>query len=47
MTSVSPDSATAAPTVIQAMAVIALKRAGDPLERDVILLATADEETGG
>jgi acetylornithine deacetylase/succinyl-diaminopimelate desuccinylase-like protein len=33
--------------VIQAMAVIALKRAGDPLERDVILLATADEETGG
>jgi acetylornithine deacetylase/succinyl-diaminopimelate desuccinylase-like protein len=32
---------------VQAMALIALKRAGRPLARDVILLATADEETGG
>lgn len=32
---------------VQAMALIALKRSGRPLARDVILLATADEETGG
>jgi acetylornithine deacetylase/succinyl-diaminopimelate desuccinylase-like protein len=32
---------------VQAMTVIALKRSGRPLPRDVILLATADEETGG
>lgn len=32
---------------IQLMATIALKRSGQPLARDVILLATADEETGG
>ncbi len=32
---------------IQALAMIALKRLGVPLSRDVILLATADEETGG
>ena len=29
------------------MALIALKRSGQRLDRDVILLATADEETGG
>src|SRR5256712_13091673 len=29
------------------MAMIALKRSGEPLDRDLILLATADEETGG
>ncbi len=33
--------------VVQAMTLIALKRAGDALDRDLILLATADEETGG
>lgn len=32
---------------IEAMALIALKRAAIPLSRDVIFLATADEETGG
>ena len=32
--------------VIQLAAVLALKRAGVPLKRDVILLATADEEAG-
>jgi acetylornithine deacetylase/succinyl-diaminopimelate desuccinylase-like protein len=32
---------------IQLMTMIALKRSGQPLARDVILLATADEETGG
>jgi acetylornithine deacetylase/succinyl-diaminopimelate desuccinylase-like protein len=32
---------------IQTMAVIALQRIHQPLPRDVILLATADEETGG
>src|SRR5438552_1484816 len=34
-------------SVIQAMAVIALKRSHRPPGRDVIVLATADEETGG
>jgi acetylornithine deacetylase/succinyl-diaminopimelate desuccinylase-like protein len=34
-------------TAMQAMALIALKRSGQRLPRDVILLATADEETGG
>src|SRR2546428_8797048 len=29
------------------MALVALKRSGQPIDRDVILLATADEETGG
>jgi acetylornithine deacetylase/succinyl-diaminopimelate desuccinylase-like protein len=33
--------------VIEAMAVVALRRSGQPLDRDVILLATADEEAGG
>ncbi len=33
--------------VVQAMAVIALKRSGIPLGRDVIFLGTADEEVGG
>ncbi len=33
--------------VIEAMALVALKHSGQPLDRDVILLATADEETGG
>jgi len=32
---------------IQLLAVLALQRNGAPLARDVILLATADEETGG
>src|SRR5437867_1133747 len=32
---------------IEVMTVIALRRAGQQLPRDVILLATADEETGG
>jgi acetylornithine deacetylase/succinyl-diaminopimelate desuccinylase-like protein len=32
---------------VHTMTVIALKRSGHPLDRDVILLATADEETGG
>jgi acetylornithine deacetylase/succinyl-diaminopimelate desuccinylase-like protein len=31
----------------QALAMIALKKLGVPLERDIILLATADEEAGG
>ena len=34
-------------TAIELMTLIALKRSGQPLARDVILLATADEETGG
>jgi acetylornithine deacetylase/succinyl-diaminopimelate desuccinylase-like protein len=34
-------------TAIELMALIALKRSGQPLARDVVLLATADEETGG
>src|SRR5262249_46356115 len=34
-------------SVIQLEAMIALKRSGIPLARDVILLATADEDTGG
>jgi acetylornithine deacetylase/succinyl-diaminopimelate desuccinylase-like protein len=34
-------------TAIQLMALLALKRSGEPVARDVILLATADEETGG
>jgi acetylornithine deacetylase/succinyl-diaminopimelate desuccinylase-like protein len=33
--------------VTETMAFLALKRSGRPLARDVILLATADEETGG
>ncbi len=33
--------------VVQFLAVVALKRAGIELSRDIILLATADEETGG
>jgi len=33
--------------VVELMTLIALKRSGQPLDRDVILLATADEETGG
>jgi len=33
--------------VIELMALVALKRSGQPIDRDVILLATADEETGG
>jgi acetylornithine deacetylase/succinyl-diaminopimelate desuccinylase-like protein len=32
---------------VQAMAVVALARSAEPLPRDVILLATAGEETGG
>jgi acetylornithine deacetylase/succinyl-diaminopimelate desuccinylase-like protein len=32
---------------VQTMAVIAIARSGERLDRDVILLATADEETGG
>jgi acetylornithine deacetylase/succinyl-diaminopimelate desuccinylase-like protein len=32
---------------VHAMALVAIKRSGRPLDRDVILLATADEETGG
>jgi acetylornithine deacetylase/succinyl-diaminopimelate desuccinylase-like protein len=34
-------------TAVQLMTVIALRRSGRPLARDAILLATADEETGG
>ena len=34
-------------TTIQLWTLIALKRSGAPLGRDVILVATADEETGG
>src|SRR5438552_14917359 len=33
--------------VVELMALVALKRSGQPIDRDVILLATADEETGG
>src|SRR5439155_8621542 len=33
--------------VVELMALVALKRSGEPIDRDVILLATADEETGG
>ncbi len=33
--------------VVELMALVALKRIGQPIDRDVILLATADEETGG
>jgi acetylornithine deacetylase/succinyl-diaminopimelate desuccinylase-like protein len=33
--------------VVELMTLIALKRSGVPLDRDVILLGTADEETGG
>jgi acetylornithine deacetylase/succinyl-diaminopimelate desuccinylase-like protein len=32
---------------VELMTLVALKRSGVPLDRDVILLATADEETGG
>jgi len=32
---------------VELMAMVALKRSGEPLDRDLILLATADEETGG
>ena len=32
---------------VDLMAMIAIKRSGEPLDRDLILLATADEETGG
>lgn len=32
---------------VELMAMIAIKRSGQPIERDLILLATADEETGG
>ncbi len=33
--------------VVELMTMIAIKRSGQPLDRDVILLATADEEAGG
>src|SRR5438093_8273260 len=33
--------------VVELMALVALKRIGQPIDPDVILLATADEETGG
>ncbi len=33
--------------MIELMALVALKRAGAPLNRDIVFLATADEETGG
>src|SRR5438876_2415974 len=33
--------------VVELMALVALKRSGQPSDRDVIRLATADEETGG
>jgi len=33
--------------VIELMALVALERSGQPIDRDVILLFTADEETGG
>ncbi|HTC23889.1 MAG TPA: M20/M25/M40 family metallo-hydrolase, partial [Gemmatimonadales bacterium] len=33
--------------VVELIALVALKRSGQPIDRDVILLATADEETGG
>ncbi len=33
--------------MIELMALVALKRAGRPLDRDILFLATADEETGG
>jgi acetylornithine deacetylase/succinyl-diaminopimelate desuccinylase-like protein len=32
---------------VQLMTLVSLARSGEPLDRDVILLATADEETGG
>lgn len=32
---------------VEAMTLVALRRGGQPLARDVVLLATADEETGG
>ncbi len=35
------------PGIIHALTLIALKRLGQPLERDIVLLATADEEVGG
>jgi len=34
-------------TAVEATALVALARSGERLDRDVILLATADEETGG
>jgi acetylornithine deacetylase/succinyl-diaminopimelate desuccinylase-like protein len=34
-------------TAVELMTLVALRRSGQPLPRDVILLATADEETGG
>lgn len=34
-------------TAVQATTLIAIRRSGEPLDRDVILLATADEEAGG
>ncbi len=33
--------------MIELMALVALKRSGAPLNRDILFLATADEETGG
>jgi acetylornithine deacetylase/succinyl-diaminopimelate desuccinylase-like protein len=33
--------------IVEMMALLALKRAGTPLERDVLFLGTADEEVGG
>jgi len=33
--------------IVELLAMIALKRSGRPLDRDVVLMATADEETGG
>lgn len=33
--------------VVELMTLVAIKRAGQPLDRDLILLATADEEAGG
>jgi len=32
---------------VELMTLVALKRSGQPIDRDVLLLATADEETGG
>src|SRR2546422_1209030 len=34
-------------TAVETMALLALKRSGQPLSRDLILIATADEEAGG
>src|SRR5262249_3732320 len=34
-------------TAMELMTLLAIKQSGEPLDRDVILLATADEETGG